>query len=451
MFPEEFVKYAEEVLGGETSSLLSALEGESPVSVRYNPFKITSPPEGSSVPWCRYGRYLYERPAFTFDPLFHAGQYYVQEASSMFVGHILEKVAEDTAGMRILDLCAAPGGKTTLYSSLAGLDGIVVANEVIRTRAGTLADNVRKWGLGNVVVTNNDPSHFAPLREWFDVVAVDAPCSGEGMFRKNSEARNEWSPDNVKMCASRQRRILGDIWDSLKPGGTLIYSTCTFNRYENEENISWLAENFDCEDAGVETPDQWNIVRTEAGGIECFRFYPHRVSGEGFFVCAVRKTGQKGRPANPKPRKSIFTDATKTETNELRCWTGQPELMGFARIGDNFYGYYEPAIRDIKTVSENLNAIHSGICMGQIFGGKLKPDHSLAAFHDLNLSGINIADLDLTEAIRYLGREDLADVSKLREGMNLVSFSGAPLGWIKRVANRANNLYPKQLAIRDRP
>lgn len=454
MFPEEFVKYTEEVLGNETSSLLSALDGEPPVSVRMNPYKTDSPPvsvAGAAVEgvvrWCRYGRYLAERPSFTFDPLFHAGQYYVQEASSMFVGHILESVTDGREGIRILDLCAAPGGKTTLYSSLAGLDGLVVANEVIRPRAGILADNVRKWGLGNVLVTNNDPSHFAPFREWFDVVAVDAPCSGEGMFRKNPEALTEWSPDNVKMCAARQRRILADIWDSLRPGGTLIYSTCTFNRYENEDNMSWLAENFDCEDADITVPAEWNIVETEAAGIKCFRFYPHKITGEGFFACAVRKTGQKGRPANPKPRKSIFADAAKAEINELRGWVSQPELMHFSRIGDNLFGYYEYAFRDVKTVSESLNAIHSGICMGQLFGNKLKPDHSLAMFHDLNLNNVNAAALDIDEAIRYLRREDMRDISGLAEGLNLVNFKGAPLGWIKRVGNRANNMYPKQLAI----
>lgn len=454
MFPEEFVKYAEEVLGNETSSLLSALDGQPPVSVRMNPYKTDLPPTSvagieveGGVPWCRHGRYLTERPSFTFDPLFHAGQYYVQEASSMFAGHILESVAGGQEGVRILDLCAAPGGKTTLYSALAGLDGTVVANEVIRQRAGILADNVRKWGLGNVVVTNNDPSHFAPFREWFDVVAVDAPCSGEGMFRKNPEARTEWSADNVKMCAARQRRILADVWDSLRPGGTLIYSTCTFNHYENEDNISWLAENFGCEDAGVTVPAEWNIAETEAGGIKCFRFYPHKVTGEGFFACALRKTGQKGRPANPKPRKSIFADIARNETSELARWVEQPELMRFARIGDNFYGYCEPAFRDIKTVSESLNALHSGIHMGQLFGNKLKPDHSLAMFHGLNRSNINEASLSLEEAIRYLRREDLRDISGLAEGLNLISFSGAPLGWIKRVGNRANNMYPKQLAI----
>lgn len=447
MFPKEFIKNTEEVLGGETSSLLAALEGEPAVSIRLNPFKVDAAPEGEPVPWCRYGRYLPQRPSFTLDPLFHAGQYYVQEASSMFVEHIFRSVAGEPSGLRVLDLCAAPGGKTTLYSSLAGLDSVVVANEVIRSRAGILADNVRKWGLGNVAVTNNDPAHFAPFREWFDIVAVDAPCSGEGMFRKSPEARAEWSEDNVRMCAARQRRILADVWDSLKPGGVLIYSTCTFNRLENEENMEWLTSEFDCEDASIEVPAEWNVAVTEAGGLRCFRFYPHKVKGEGFFACAVRKGGQKGRPTNPKPRKVIFSDTSRPETAELSRWTAQPEFMNFARIGDNYYGYYSDAIRDIKTVSENLNAIHAGIFMGQMFGRKLKPDHSLAMFHDLDQAAFHTAELNKADALRFLRKEDLPDVSQMREGLNLVTFSGAPLGWAKRVGNRANNLYPKSLAI----
>lgn len=450
----DFTDLLTDALGDEAAPLISALDGRPSVSVRWNPFKTDGAPDGVAgvsarepVPWSRYGRYLAERPSFTFDPWFHAGKYYVQEASSMFVEHIFRSVADE--GARVLDLCAAPGGKTTLYSTLAGLGGTVVANEVIRSRAGILADNIRKWGLGNVVVTNNDPAHFAPLREWFDVVAVDAPCSGEGMFRKSPEARAEWSIDNVKLCAARQRRILADAWETLRPGGTLIYSTCTFNRLENEDNVAWLAENFDCEDAGIEVPAEWDIVRTEASGMRCFRFLPGRVEGEGFFACAIRKGGQKGRPANPKPRRQIFTDLPKQPLAELRRWVGQPEYMRFAAIGDTVYGYYGDTYQDTKTVSESLNAIHSGICMGQIFGGRLKPDHSLAMFHDLAPEVVPAAELPLGDAIKFLQKEVLDNLTPLAEGLNIITFRAAPLGWAKRIGPRLNNLYPRSLAIRN--
>lgn len=454
MLHPDFIKYAQEALGDKEATLLvAALEhSASPVSVRWNPFKTGSPAEkiagmdaAAEVPWCRYGRYLSDRPSFTLDPVFHSGRYYVQEASSMFVEHVFRSVGGE--GARVLDMCAAPGGKSTLYSTLTGPEGLVVANEVIRSRAGILADNVRKWGVGNVVVTNNDPSHFEPLGEFFNVVAVDAPCSGEGMFRKNPEAVTEWSADNVRMSAARQKRILADAWKTLEPGGVLIYSTCTFNRLENEENIEWLADNFDCADAGVEVPVEWNILQTEAGGIKCFRFLPGRVRGEGFFCAAVRKEGQKGRPANPRPRRNLFTDLPRNAMAGVAGWVSQPEFMKFSQVGDSVYGYYAHTYPDIRTVSETLNAMHSGVCMGQLFGGKLKPDHSLAMFHDVDTVNINAADLGIEDALKYLRREEPADISLLAEGMNLITFEGAPLGWAKRIGRRMNNLYPKSLAI----
>ncbi len=459
----DFIELLNVAVGKEAASLIDALDGEPPVSIRWNPYKTAGAPDSvtgilarnpgtvveisacESVAWSKYGRYLAERPSFTLDPWFHAGKYYVQEASSMFVEHIFRSVGSE--GWRILDLCAAPGGKATLYSTLTGLGGIVVANEVVRGRAGILADNIRKWGLGNVVVTNNDPAHFASLREWFDLVAVDAPCSGEGMFRKNPEACTQWSADNVRLCTARQRRILAEAWETLRPGGILIYSTCTFNRLEDEENIVWLAENFDCGDAGIEVPPRWNIMETEASGLRCFRFLPGRVKGEGFFACAVRKGGQKGRPVNPKPRKQLFTDLPKQSLSELRRWVGQPEFMRFAAIGDNIYGYYDDTYQGIKTISESLNAIHSGICMGQMFGGRLKPDHSLAMFHDLAAGNLPTAELPLQDAIKFLQKETIADPSPLAEGLNIITFREAPLGWAKRIGHRINNLYPHTLAI----
>lgn len=243
----------------EGRALCEALEGPAPTSVRLHPQRPCRWSGAEAVPWSPAGRYLTERPSFTLDPAFHAGAYYVQEASSQFLAHVL--AGEEVAGKRILDLCAAPGGKTTLYASLAGSDGLVVANEVNRQRAAVLADNVRKWGLGNVAVTVNEPAQIAVLEGWFDIVAVDAPCSGEGMFRKIPEARDEWSENNVKICAVRQAEILREAWKTLRPGGLLIYSTCTFNRLENEGSLEGLLAEageeivestaFDCRRRGV--------------------------------------------------------------------------------------------------------------------------------------------------------------------------------------------------------
>ena len=226
--PEKFVERVKREMGVEQGeALCHSLLGQKPTSIRLNPHKPYAQLEGHSVPWNRYGRYLEERPSFTLDVGFNAGTYYVQEAGSQFVGHILEGMNPE--GARLLDMCAAPGGKTTLYSTLVGKRGLVVANEIVRNRAAILADNVRKWGVGNVVVTSNEPRHIAAFESWFDIVAVDAPCSGEGMFRKDEQAREEWSEGNVKMCAARQAEILDEAWKTLADGGLLIYSTCTFN------------------------------------------------------------------------------------------------------------------------------------------------------------------------------------------------------------------------------
>lgn len=451
--PVEFINSLHGILpAAEVAELCDAILESQPVtSIRFNPFKIQQRPEGRQVPWSRYGYLLDERPSFTLDPMFHAGAYYVQEASSMFVEHIYRSVVGERKGVRLLDLCAAPGGKSTLYSTVAGLDGLVVANEVIRPRAMALADNIQRWGLGNVVVTNNDPSHFSGFRNWFDVVAVDAPCSGEGMFRKDPKAREEWNPELVSMCAARQRRILADIWGALKPGGTLIYSTCTYNRQENEENIEWLCSEYDCEGAEIEVPEEWNIVTGTVSSIDSeniptFRFYPHRLEGEGFFAAVIRKGGQGERPIAPKPRRSVFSDIPKGLLREVTPWVNQPEFMRFAEVAGNIFAYYESTFADTRTVSENLSAITSGVMMGQAFSGKLKPEHPLALFHDIDTETIPQAELPVDAALDYLRKQNV-DTSYFSEGINLVTSDGFPIGWAKRIGNRVNNMYPKELRI----
>ncbi|WP_295916400.1 RsmB/NOP family class I SAM-dependent RNA methyltransferase, partial [uncultured Alistipes sp.] len=314
-------KFSERVLRdlgeAEGAALCAALDTEPPVSVRLNPAKggVAAEPgsaQGQSgpdapaalavlrnadgrVPWCGEGYYLAARPQFTLDSDFHAGAYYVQEAASQFVGYLLGGV--ESAGKRILDLCAAPGGKTTLYASLAGPDGLVVANEIDRRRAQVLADNVRKWGTGNIAVTACEPRLLGDFEAWFDVVAVDAPCSGEGMFRKDMQARGEWSENNVKVCAARQDAILREAWRALKPGGKLLYSTCTFNRDEDEgaleRMLAWAGDELaEAEDITVDRA--WGIACGRVGVFRTYRFYPHRARGEGFFAAVARKAFDAG-------------------------------------------------------------------------------------------------------------------------------------------------------------
>ncbi len=449
--PQQFIERLKEEFATDVDALCAALDDQSPTSIRFNPFKITSAPTGlEPIGWSRYGFYLAERPSFTLDSAFHAGVYYVQEASSQFVGHILSFA--DVEGARVVDMCAAPGGKSTLYSTLVGLDGLVVANEINRQRASVLADNVRKWGLGNIVVSNNDTSHLAKFQAWADVVAVDAPCSGEGMFRKMEEAREEWSEGGVKMCAERQLEILKNAWQMLKPGGVLIYSTCTFNREENEGVVREFSEYVTDELSRferVECDEKWGVVCEDVENFQCFRFFPHRAKGEGFFVAVARKSFDAGgRIKLPKARKSIFTPLDRESLREVGRWVEQPELMHFTKVADTIYGYYASQAESVKRLAESLTVIYSGVAMGQIFKGKLKPDSALALFHALSHKAVGVVRVDNDNILSYLRKAELSAELFDVEGINLVcSEEGYAVGWVKRIGRRVNNLYPNSLRI----
>ena len=450
MLPERFVERVRRDLGPEEgAALCRALEGESPVSVRLNGAKGMPAPSDRRVGWSTEGYYLAERPSFTLDPDFHAGRYYVQEASSQFVGHIVEACG-GAAGLRVLDLCAAPGGKTTLYASLVGREGLVVANEINRSRAAVLADNVRKWGTGNIAVTVNDPSQVARMQGWFDVVAVDAPCSGEGMFRKSEEARSEWSEAAVGLCAERQRSILREAWQALRPGGLLLYSTCTFNFTENEEVLrdfaAWAADDLAAAEC-VPVEKEWGVVCGLEGVFQTFRFYPHRAEGEGFFVAAVRKAADAGdRARMPKPQRNPVAWAENRAMQELSRWVVEPASMRFALAGDTYYGYWSAQAEAVRMLAGVLNVICSGVEMGQLFKGALKPAHALALFPALDRSAVSVAELSREEALSYLRRGEVP-AERFAEGMNLVTADGVALGFAKRIGRRCNNMYPNSLRI----
>lgn len=445
--PEEFKLTMRRVLGDDAERLFEALDTDADVAIRLNPAKAAPAPEGEPVPWCRYGRYLESRPQFTLDPLLHGGAYYVQEASSQFVEHIMRDII--TGGCRVLDMCAAPGGKSTIYSMLAGRDGLVVANDISRSRALALKDNVERWGMGNVVVTTAEPKHIAAFEHLFDVVAVDAPCSGEGMFRKMAEAREEWSPSSPVVCSARQREILAEAWCALRPGGTLLYSTCTFNPTEDEDIVRWLIEEYGDElemSDRVATEDAWGIRCGDIGPFQCFHFYPHSARGEGFFAAVARKRGGVVRRVMPKPRKKLFAMPKSAECEALGRWVDEPEKMTFRLIGDDIYGYRSSVVDDVTRLAESLTVLYSGVAMGQIFKGKLKPSHSLSLYVGLNRSAVPVVEIGLDEARDYLRRVDIA-ASHFEEGINAVSYEGVVIGFVKRIGNRCNNMYPKDLRI----
>ena len=446
--PADFVENMRQQLGeDEAARLFEALDGTSPVSVRINPYKWQGGEWGASVPWSQYGRYLAERPQFTTDIPFVAGAYYVQEAGSQFIEHIL--CSEGIESGKILDMCAAPGGKSTLYSTVVGNRGLVVANEYVRNRANILADNIRKWGLGNVVVTNNDPQHIAQFESWFDVVAVDAPCSGEGMFRKDEVARTEWSLQSVQMCAARQRSILEQAWQSLKGGGVMIYSTCTYNTTEDEGMLEWMSSEWgeDIEPcSSIEVPESWGIESVKVGNFQGFRFFPHRVSSEGFFVAVARKRDDGSRAITPKARKKVMTDATKDAVKELSKWVTEPSAIRFAEVAESYYGYPAEYYEDIKALASSLIVIYSGVEMGQIFKGKLKPEWSLSQSVWLNRAAVATADVDTEVALDYLRKRDIG-AAHFEDGINLLLCQNYPIGFVKRIGGRVNNMYPNSLKI----
>lgn len=462
--PRTFVERILRDLGTtEGEALCRALDGEACVSIRVNPAKAEGlrgeqPARVSEVlpmltaagrvPWCADGFLLAGRPSFTFDSDFHAGAYYVQEAASQFVGCLLQ--GGPTSGARILDLCAAPGGKTTLYASLVGRGGLVVANEIDRRRASVLADNVRKWGTGNVAVTTCEPRALGDFEAWFDVVAVDAPCSGEGMFRKDPAARGEWSENNVRQCAARQDNILREAWRALRPGGTLIYSTCTFNRDEDEGSLermlAWAGDEV-AAPYPVDVDPAWGIVEGEVGPFRTFRFFPHRTVGEGFFAAVARKAPDApGRQRLPKGRRSMVAPADRASAGELRRWVREPDRMVFGTVAGTGYAWYGEQAEAVKTLSEALPVICSGVALGQLFKGRLKPDPALAFFDGLERGAVPVAGLDDEQALRYLRRQEVA-AGALAEGVNLVTARGRALGFAKRIGARVNNMYPNSLRI----
>ena len=453
--PERFVERMRQELGeAEATALCEALATEPSTAIRLNTPKMSCPPfEAEAVPWSADGYTLPERPAFTLDPAFHAGAYYVQEASSQFAGYILSQAVGGRAqceGVRVLDVCAAPGGKSTHYASLVGEHGLVVANEINRSRAAVLADNARKWGLGNMVVTCNDSAHLGDYEEWFDVVAIDAPCSGEGMFRKSEEACEQWSEANVRMCADRQWEIVKNVFDTLRPGGVLIYSTCTFNRDEDEALVQRI-----CDEWGeaiepaqeVDVVDEWGAVVERVGAFQTFRFFPHRVKGEGMFMAVARKAGEPmSRRRMPKARREVIAAVEKRSEQELSRWVKEPKRMRFFSAGDTIYACWAEHYDEIKALSSRLAVIYSGVALGQIFKGKLKPDGALAFYVGLNRDAVATAELSLDEALQFLRKQDMS-AEPFVEGVNMVLYKGLPLGFVKRVGARVNNMYPASLRI----
>lgn len=444
MLPVEFVEKMRLELGSEADQLFRALESEPVTSIRLNDKieDLTFPCDVDEVPWHWDGYYLKERPQFTLDPLFHAGCYYVQEASSMFVQQALDQyVAPDSI---VLDLCAAPGGKSTIISQHLGDEGLLISNEVVRQRVFILSENIQKWGNGNALVTHNSAADFGDrCTNLFDCILVDAPCSGEGMFRKDAEARSEWSPKTVAMCAERQRSILMDVWEALKPGGILIYSTCTFNREENEDNVLWLADCLGADILPLDYDPDWGITEGQPG----YHFYPHKTQGEGFYICVLRKNDEDFAPFKIKDAKRKCIPTNPDYERIARSWLKTPYHWAI-RQNDRFLTAYPAKYKElIDHISTFLTCVSTGFGIGEERGKGLAPQHSLSMLKDLKKEAFLEVKLNLEQALCYLRTEAL-NLPDLPLGVHLLTYEGVPLGFAKNVGNRLNNLYPNEWRIR---
>jgi len=477
-FPHDFTTRMQQWLGASYTLLANALQGDSPVSIRLNPAKQAMSVDGwervtgyetradtnvmtkelkgcEKVAWCETGYYLPERPSFTFDPLFHAGCYYVQEASSMFIEQVVKQYI--TTPVVCLDLCAAPGGKSTHLQSLLPAKSLLVSNDVIQSRASVLKENMIKWGAPYTMVTCNDPKDFGQLTHLFDMIVADLPCSGEGMFRKDRNSRNEWSLDNVKLCAARQRRILHDIWPSLKPGGLLVFSTCTFNVEENEENIRHLIENYNAEVLPITIDNRWRISPAINESFPMYRFYPHLTKGEGFCLALVRKPIKHTynhesnkipicvnpyRPHHPRSSQTTpcCNDWIKLADDSFQFDVSKNRIQA---IPESLSGIY-------RLLSAHLRVLYGGVAVGEIKGNDIVPSPALALSTCFQSEAFPSIELSKEMCIRYLQNEALVLPESVPKGYVVVKYQHTPLGFVKNIGTRANNLYPQEWRIRTR-
>lgn len=444
--PTAFVEQMLAQLGEEEgAALCSALtDSAPPVSVRLHPSKPSPafPTDTTQVLWAARGRYLAERPAFTADPLFHAGTYYVQEAASMFIEQAYR--AMEITPRCVLDLCAAPGGKSTHWRSLLPEDTLLVANEPVPLRAAVLAENLAKWGHPATIVTQAYPAAWGEVTGLFDVIAADVPCSGEGMFRKDAVAVAEWSPHAVTLCAERQRDIIAEVWQALRVGGYLVYSTCTFNAAECEDNVRFICDELGAEVIPVPVEAAWGAVTTAEG----VHFYPHRAQGEGFFLSLLRKTeGEEGQGKKKKLAKGGCIK--RVYPQQVASWLAAPQ--GFAFFSpdtDLLAAIPEQHWEALERIARSVRILRAGVLVAAAKGKKLIPQPELALSLALSETAFPRINLSYEDAIAYLRREALTLPPDVPKGYVVVCYESCPLGFVNQLGNRANNLYPNEWRIR---
>ena len=452
--PKAFIQAMTGLLGpADCQAFSDALQEDAAVSFRPNGRKGFRAADGlSPVAWSSLGYYLSGRPAFTYDPLLHAGAYYVQEASSMAIEQALQALS--SVPRRVLDLCASPGGKSTLLRSLLPDGTLLVSNEPLTQRAQVLAENMQKWGHPDCLVTTDYPRDFGALGGYFDLIAVDAPCSGEGMFRKDNPALDLWSPANVRTCAQRQREILSDVWPALREGGHLIYSTCTYNLEENELNVDWICRHLGAETIALDIDPSWGIIGNLARQPHhVYHFMPHKTRGEGFFFALLRKTSPAPDAVRPGKVKAKFRNTSSVPiitklTPDLQRLLKSDVQWQALTVADETYAIPASMIDDFRLLAGRLNVISAGVPLTVIRGHKVQPHPALPLSIAMGDNALPRAEISKSQALDYLRHQALTLPSGTPRGYVVITYQDTPLGLANNLGSRANNLYPMSWRIR---
>ena len=470
--PNRYLSFISDFYGSETANrLVTSLENDpSPTSFRLNPLKATKeslPQEWTTdaIAWSAgLGYYLSTRPVFTFDPLFHAGCYYVQEASSMYLAHalthVLPQLTDSNHPLRVLDLCAAPGGKSTLLRSLLPHTALLLSNEPIKQRASVLKENITKWGHPFTAVSSGYACDIASTGCQFDLIVTDVPCSGEGMMRKEPDAVTQWSEELVNKCANLQRDIVRDIWSSLRPGGYMIYSTCTFNSREDEDNIHYFIAELGAQYIELSPPESWQIYT--AGAASGYHFLPHLTRGEGFYLAVLRKPMDESNTEHKQKKNKKHKETmlpTRNIVSQLSPWL-QDSYAHIDGVACPWKYIWREKLDEYAAIPSihadflsqlhqgHVNILQEGIPLARVKGRKLQPHPALALSAALCPNAFPKIEVSLETALAYLRTEALTLPSDTPKGYVIITYKNINLGYVNNLGNRANNLYPSEWRIR---
>lgn len=447
---EAFSAHLSNILPEPAAEILNSMDQPQFPSIRFNRAKpAVVDHTGTPVPWEARALQLDTQPAFIRDPYWHAGAYYVQESSSMYLGQLLRQALHTADGAKpllALDLCAAPGGKSTHLLDVLPDNALLVSNELLPKRNAILRENLIRWGRPNIIITQNEPAHFRPYAELFDLVVVDAPCSGEGLFRRDKTAIQEWRAEAVQHCALRQQDILDEATRLVKMNGLLLYSTCTFEPSENEAQVERLLQQ------GFELIPAEKLFPEPTEGLlpGTLRFYPHKTSGSGFFIACLRKVKETAAPtstAAPNTKQRVFP-ISPSGWKDAAQWITQPENHSILQTPYAVHAFPKAWCDELLYFNQHLHIKYFGCELGELKQELFIPAHALA-LSTLIRPEIPALETDRENALTYLRKESqaLPDLADKQPGWRLIRYKGLNLGWIKVLPGRINNYLPANWRI----